>query len=69
MLCDLDLEDITFIQGQDTLLGHGQYFCEISSESEMTVVSYGSDKEFNCVCTVTLILQILPWIKVFCKIP
>ena len=62
--CDLDLGDMTFGQGHDTPLGHGQQLCEISSRSNLAVRSYGPDTDFQYVCTVTLTLEIWPWVKV-----
>ena len=41
--CDLDLRDMTLGHGHDTLLGHGQQFCEILSRSDKEVRSYGPD--------------------------
>ena len=62
--CDLDLGDMTMGQGQDTPLGHGQQLCEILSKSNMAVRSYGQDTDYQYMCTVTLTLEIWPWIKV-----
>ena len=67
LLCvhvDLDLGGMTFGQGHDTPLGHGQQLCEILSRSNMAVRSYGPDMEFGHVCTVTLTLEVWPWVKV-----
>ena len=53
-----DLDDMTFGQGHDTPLGHGQ-LCEILhfvSRSNLTERSY--DPDFGYVCTVTLTLEI-----------
>ena len=62
--CDLDLEDMTSGQGHDTPLGHGQQLCEILSRSNLAVRSYGPDTDFHYMCTVTLTLEIWPWVKV-----
>ena len=62
--CDLDLGDMTLGQGHDTPLGHGQQLCEIISRSDKGVRSYGQDTDFQYVCTVTLTLEIWPWVKV-----
>ena len=64
MHCDLDLGDMTLGQGHDTPLGHGQLFCKILSRSNMAVRSYGPDTDFGYVFTVTLTLEIWPWVKV-----
>ena len=61
--CDHDLGDMTFGQGHDTPWGHGQQLCEIS-RSNLAVRSYGPDTDFQYVCTVTLTLEIWPWVKV-----
>ena len=37
--------------------------CEILSRSNMTVKIYGPDTDFGYMCTVTLTLEIWPWIK------
>ena len=60
--CDLDLGDMG--QGHDTPLGHGQQLCEMISRSNLAVRSYGLEMDFGYVCTVTLTLEIWPWIKV-----
>ena len=62
--CDLDLGDLTLGQGHDTPFGHGQQLCEIISWSNLAVRSYGPDTDFQYVCTVTLTLEIWPWVKV-----
>ena len=62
--CDLDLGDMTMGQRHDTPLGHGQQLCEILSRSNMAMRSYGPDKDFQYMCTVTLTLEIWPWVKV-----
>ena len=62
--CDLDLGDMTLGQSHDTPLGHGQQLCEILSRSNMAVRSYGLDTDFGYVCTVTLTLELWPWVKV-----
>ena len=51
--CDLDIIDMTFGQGHDTPLGHGQQLCEILSRSNMAMRNYGQDTYFGYVCTVT----------------
>ena len=66
LLCvhfDIDLGGMTLGQGHDTPLGHGQQLCEILSRSNMAVRSYGPDTEFWYVCTVTLTLEVWPWVK------
>ena len=62
--CDLDLGGMTLGQGYDTPLGHGQQLCEILSRSNMAVRSYGLDMDSGYVCTVTLTLEVWPWVKV-----
>ena len=62
--CDLDLGDMTLGQVHDTTLGHGQQLCEILSRSNLAVRSYGPDTDFQYMCTVTLTLEIWPWVKV-----
>ena len=62
--CDLDLGDMTLGQGHDPPLGHGQQLCEILSRSNLAVRSYSQDTDFQYVCTVTLTLEIWPWVKV-----
>ena len=54
---------MTLGQGHDTTLGHGQQLCEILSRSNMEMRSYGPDTDFRYVFTVTLTLEILPWVK------
>ena len=61
--CDLDLGDMTLGQGHDTPLDHGQQLCEILSRSNMAA-SYCPDTDFRYVFTVTLTLEIWPWVKV-----
>ena len=60
------LIDMTLGQqsGHDTSLSHGQQLCEISSRYNMAVGSYGPDTDFHYMCTVTLTLEIWPWVKV-----
>ena len=53
---ELDLRDMTLVQGHDTPLGHGQQLC-ILSRSNMAVRSDGLDTDFGYVCTVTLTLE------------
>ena len=60
--CDLD--DMTLGQGHDTPLGHGQQLSTILSRSHLAVRTYGPDTDFEYVCTVTLTLEIWPWVKV-----
>ena len=55
---------MTLDQGHDTTLGYGQQLCEILSRSNMVVRSYGPDTDFGYVCTVTLIWEIWPWVKI-----
>ena len=62
--CDLDPGDMTLGQGHDTCLGHGQQLCEILSRSNLTVRIYGPDTDFQYMATVTLTLEIWPWVKV-----
>ena len=62
--CDLDIRDTTMGQGHDTFLGHGQKVCEILSRSNLSVRRYGPDKYFRYMHTVTLTLEIWPWVKV-----
>ena len=64
MHCDLDLGDMTLGQSHDTPLGHVQQLCEILSRSNLTVRIYGPGTDFQYVCTVTLTLEIWPWVKV-----
>ena len=70
-----DLDPMSYLQGQghseitlgqchDTPLGHGQQLCEILSRSNLAVRSYGQDTDYMYMCTVTLTLQIWPWVKV-----
>ena len=54
---------MTLGQGHDTPLAHGQQLCEIS-RSNMAVRSYGPDTDFGYVCTVTLTLEVRPWVNV-----
>ena len=62
--CDLDLGGMTLGQSYDTPFGHGQQLWEILSRSNMVVKSYGPDTDFGYVCTVTLTLEVWPWVKV-----
>ena len=59
-----DLENMTLVQGHNTSLGYGQQLCEILSKSDFKVESYGTDKDYGYVCTVTLTLEIWLWFKV-----
>ena len=43
LLSDLDLGDMTWVQGHDTSLGHGQQLCEILSRSDKGIRSYYPD--------------------------
>ena len=52
----IDLRDMSFVQGCDTPLGHGQQLCEVLSRSNMAVRSYYQD--FGNVWTVILTLDI-----------
>ena len=45
-------------------LGHGQQLCKILSISNLAVRSYSLDMDFDCVFTVTLILEIWPSFQV-----
>ena len=56
--CDLGLGDMTLSQGHDTPFGHGQQLWEILSRSNVAVKSY------DPVCTLTLTLEVWPWVKV-----
>ena len=62
--CDHDIGDMTLGQGHDTSFPHRQTLCEILSRSNFAVRSYGPDMDFQYVCTVTLTLEIWPWVKV-----
>ena len=59
----LDLWDITLGQGHDTPLGHGQQLCEMLSRSNLVVRSYDPDTDFGYVYTMTLTLEIRPYVK------
>ena len=48
----------------DPPLSHGQQSCEMLSRSNMAVKSYGLDMDFVYKCTVTLALEVWPWVKV-----
>ena len=60
--CDLDRGDMSLGRSRDTPFRYGQQLCEILSRS--TVRSYGPGTGFQYVCTVTLTLEIWPWVKV-----
>ena len=62
--CDLDLGDMILGQGHDTPFDHGQQLGEILSRSNLAMRFYGPDTDFMYVCTVTLALKIIPWVKV-----
>ena len=62
--CNLDLGDITMGQGHDKPFGYGQQLFEILSRSNLGVRSYGLDTDLGYLCTVTLTLEIWPWVKV-----
>ena len=64
--CDLDLGDMTLCQDHDTVtpLSNGQQLCEILPRLNLAVRSYGPDTDFWYVCTVTLTLEVWPWVKV-----
>ena len=49
---------MTFCQGHDTTLGHGQQLCDILSRSNLAVRNYGPDTDLGYVRTVTLTLDI-----------
>ena len=51
-------------QGHDTPLSSVQQLCEILSRSNFAVRSYGLDTDFGYECTVSLTLEIWPWVKV-----
>ena len=55
---------MTLGQGHDRPLGHGQQLYEILSRYNMVLRSYGPDTDFGYVFTVTLTLEIRPWVKV-----
>ena len=61
--CDLVLGDMTFRQGHNTSLGHGQQLCEIS-RSNLAVRNFDPDRDFQYMCTVTLTFKIWPCVKV-----
>ena len=61
--CYLDLREMTLSHGHDTPLGHGHHLCEILSRSNMAVEIYGPDMDFRYVRTVTLNLEIWPWVN------
>ena len=65
--CNLDLGDMTLVQGHDTPLAwtvsDGQ-LCETLSRSNMAVRSFGPDMDIGYACTATLTLKIWPWVKV-----
>ena len=44
--CDLDFGDMTLGQGHDTPVGYEQ-LCTILSRSNISVKSYGPDKDFE----------------------
>ena len=43
--------------------GLGQQLCKILSRSNFAVRSYGLDTDFEYVCSVTLTLEIWPWVN------
>ena len=55
---DLDLSDMTFGQGHDTPLGHGQQVCEILFRSITAVRSNGPDTDFGYSIFRPSIIQI-----------
>jgi hypothetical protein len=65
---DLDLWTITLNQGHDTSLGPGQQSCEKLFKFIKMVRSYGPDKLFAYVLTITCIVTLTfdqwPWVKV-----
>ena len=54
--CDLENTCMTFSQGHVTSLGNGKQLSEILFRSNITVISYGMDKDYSYqyVSTVTL---------------
>ena len=56
MHTDLDLGDMTLIQGHDTPLGRGQQKSKILSRSNMAVGNYSLNTDFGSVCTLVLLL-------------
>ena len=56
--CGLNLGDMTLLQDHYTSLGTWQQLCKILFTSKMTVVSYGLDKDYGDVCSMTLNLEI-----------
>ena len=61
-----DLENMTVGQGHDTSLGNGKQLSEILFRSNITVISYGMDKDYSYQysSTVTLTLEIKPYFRV-----
>ena len=51
-------------QGHDTFFGHGQQLCKVLSRCNVAVRRNGSDTDFGYMCSVTLTLEIWPWVKV-----
>ena len=45
MHCDLDIGDMTLVQGHGTPLGHEQQLCEILFRSDKDARSYDLEKE------------------------
>ena len=62
--CDHEIGYMTLAQGHDTSFVYRQQSCEILSRSNLAVRSYGPDTDFQYVCTVTLTLEIWPWVNV-----
>ena len=61
--CDLDLGDMNLIRGHATHLSHGQQLCEKLSRSDLAVRTYEIDTDFWYMCTVTLTLEVWPWVN------
>ena len=61
---DLELWDITLGQGHDTL----RIVWNIVQIQPNSTRSYGWDKDFSYVCTLTLTCEMWPWVKVMTKL-
>ena len=63
---DFDLGDMILGQGHDTLLGHGhhlrQYLVLSRWDTCIAVRIYGPDTMFCFVGSVTLTMEVLPWV-------
>ena len=56
LICgQFDLGGMTLVQEYDTPLGHGQQLYELLSKSNITVESYGLEKDHRYVCNLTLV--------------